>query len=573
MRRLWLALLLTSSVLLASCGGGVNTSAAPSSPAGNPGGQVVLQSISISPSNASIAQNTAQAFTATGNYSDGSTKDLTTTVQWSCLLPNVATVSSNPPTQGLAVALSTGSGSPATVLITASSGSVSNSAKLAIKSASVTASSVAVTPAAATIGFLNQQQLTATATFNDGSTQDVTNVASWSASPLFITNTGLAMGTSVGTYNVTASFGAAPPPMTPPTLTVDLSNLVSVSISPASPIIANQTQLTFSAIGTFIDGSTRDVSSLVTNWSSSDGTIAENFGTTPGNFKGKGVGPATITATIGTFTPSATLTVSDATLQSIAVSPVNASVANTTKLNYTATGSFSDGSTQDLTTQLTWSVQGNTGAASVNSKGLLTSSSPGSITVTATSPSTLGSISGSTAATVTPATLQTIAVTPATAFMPPGGTFPFSATGTFSDGSTQDVSAQAVWTSVFENVGTVKSGTTTGLGVGQSTITAKLGAISGTADLMVVLPQQVSLAITPTTVQVAAGGSTQLKATGTFIDGTTQDFTTLVNWSSSNSAAATIGYQTGLVSGSATGVSTITATLGSVTSTAQVTVQ
>ncbi len=90
---------------------------------------------------------------------------------------------------------------------------------------------------------------------------------------------------------------------------------------------------------------------------------------------------------------------------------------------------------------------------------------------------------------------------------------------------------------------------------------------------MVVLPQQVSLAITPITVQFAAGGSTQLKATGTFIDGTTQDFTTLVNWSSSNSAAATIGYQTGLVSGSATGVSTITATLGSVTSTAQVTVQ
>jgi len=550
MRRLWLVVVLANLVLLASCGGGVNTSPAPSPTGGNPGGQVVLQSITVSPSNASIAQNTVQAFTATGNYSDGSTKDLTTTAQWSCLLPNVATVSSSPPTQGLAMALSTGSGSPATVLITATSGSVSNSAKLAIKSASVTVSSVAVTPAAATIGFLNQQQLTATATFSDGSTQDVTNLASWSASPLFVTNSGLAIGTSVGTYTVTASFGAAPPPMTPPTLTVDLSNLVSVSISPASPIIANQTQLTFSAIGSFNDGSTRDVSSLVTNWSSSDGTIAENFGTTPGDFKGKGAGPATITATIGTFTPSTTLTVTDATLQSIAVSPANASVADTTKLNYTATGSFSDGSTEDLTTQLTWSVQGNTGAASVNSKGLLTGSSPGSITVTTSSPSTLGSISGSTGATVTPATLQTIAVTPATAFIPPGVTFAFSAIGTFSDGSTQDVSAQAVWTSDFENVTTVKSAVATGQGVGQSTITAKLGAISGTAELMVVLPQQVSLTVGPTTVQVAAGSSTQLNATGTFIDGTKQDFTALVNWSSSNSTAATVGYQTGLVSGS-----------------------
>ena len=572
MRRFWLGLVVADLLILASCGGGVSTSSSSTSSGGG-SGQVTLQSIQVNPGTASIAQGTTQAFTATGTYSDGTTKDLTTTAQWSCLLPNLATVSSSSPTQGLATALPTNDAGPATVLITASLGSVSNSSELAIKSAGVTVSSLAITPAAATIGFLNQQQLTATATFSDGSTQDVTNLTAWGSPPPFITNTGLAFGTSVGTYTLFPSFGAAPPPMTPPTLTVDLSNLVSVSISPASPVIANQTQLTFSAIGTFIDGSTRDVGSLVTNWSSSDGTIAENFGTTPGNFKGKGVGPATITATVGTFTPSATLTVSDATLQSIAVSPVNASVANTTKLHYTATGTFSDGSTQDLTTQLTWSVQGNTGAASVNSKGLLTSSSPGSITVTATSPSTLGSISGSTAATVTPATLQTIAVTPATAFIPPGGIFAFSATGTFSDGSTQDVSAQAVWTSVFENVATVKSGTTTGLGVGRSTITAKLGAISGTADLMVVLPQQVSLAITPTTVQVAAGSSTQLKATGTFIDGTTQDFTTLVNWSSSNSAAATIGYQTGLVSGSAAGTCTITATLGSVTSTTQVTVQ
>jgi uncharacterized protein YjdB len=100
-----------------------------------------------------------------------------------------------------------------------------------------------------------------------------------------------------------------------------------------------------------------------------------------------------------------------------------------------------------------------------------------------------------------------------------------------------------------------------------------LGQISGTASLLMVSPAQVSLAVTPATVSVAAGATTQLKVTGTYVDGTTQDFTTLVNWSSSASTAATVGYRTGLISGLTSGSSTITATLGPVTATAQVTVQ
>jgi trimeric autotransporter adhesin len=576
MQKFRLGLVLTGLLSLAGCGGGGNSASTSSpSPGSSGSGKVTLQSIQVSPTTASIAQGTTQAFTATGAYSDGTTKDLTTTVQWSCLLSNLATVSSSSPTQGLALAALTNNGSPATALITASLGSVSNSAELAIKAASVTVSSLAVTPATPTIGFGNHQQFSATATFSDMSTQDVTNLASWSSFPPFITsNSGLAIGEltageSVGTSSITAIFGQS----ANATLTVDLSNLVSVSVSPPSPIIANYTQLTFSATGVFNDGSTRDVTSLVTNWASSDATVAVNFGTTPGNFKAKGAGSAIITASIGTFTPSAALTVSDATLQSISLAPANATVPTATKLNYGATGTFGDGSTQDLTSQVTWSVQDISGGASISGKGVLTGSSAGSIAVSAITNSTLGSVSGSAAATVSAATLQSIAVTPATAFVLPGGALAYSAIGTFSDGSTKDVTAQATWTSSSKNVATVSSAVITGQGVGQSIITATLSGIKRTGNLMVVFPQQVSLAVTPATVQVPTGSSTQLRATGTFSDGTTQDFTTLVNWSSSNPTAATIGYQTGLVSGLASGVSTVTATLGSVTSTAQVTVR
>jgi trimeric autotransporter adhesin len=572
MRRLLFVPVLAGLLMLASCGG--NSGSTTTSPT-TPSGPATLQSIAITPGSATIAQATTQAFTATGSYSDGSTKDLTATAQWSCLLPNLATVSSSSPTQGLATGISAG-----TVVISASLGNVSNSAQLTVTGATV--SSLAITPASATIGFENQQQYKAIATFSDTSTQDVTNLASWTiapSGPFISAYSGLAIGSSVGTsFDVNASFGGqSTSTLTiPPTLNVDLSNLVSVAILPANPTIANNTPSTLSAIGTFSDGSTRDVTSIAT-WVSSDDTVASNFGVLPNVFSAattSAPATATITASFGTLstqTASITLSVSDATLQSIAVSPSNASIAPGTKLTYSAVGTFSDGSTQDLTSIVRWSVLGGSGAASV-SKGVVKGTTAGSITVTAASLANLGSVSGSAAAAITSSTLQSIAVNPATAFITPGGNLTYSAIGTFSDGSTQDLSALTSWSSSAVTA-TVSAGVATGQGVGAGAITAKLGQISGTASLLVVSPAQISLAVTPATASVAAGATTQLKATGTYVDGATQDFTTLVNWSSSNAAMATVGYQTGLISGLASGTSTITATLGSVTSTATITVQ
>jgi len=572
MRRLLFVPVLAGLLMLASCGG--NSGSTTTSPT-TPSGPATLQSIAITPGSATIAQATTQAFTATGSYSDGSTKDLTATAQWSCLLPNLATVSSSSPTQGLATGISAG-----TVVISASLGNVSNSAQLTVTGATV--SSLAITPASATIGFENQQQYKAIATFSDTSTQDVTNLASWTiapSGPFISAYSGLAIGSSVGTsFDVNASFGGqSTSTLTiPPTLNVDLSNLVSVAILPANPTIANNTPSTLSAIGTFSDGSTRDVTSIAT-WVSSDDTVASNFGVLPNVFSAattSAPATATITASFGTLstqTASITLSVSDATLQSIAVSPSNASIAPGTKLTYSAVGTFSDGSTQDLTSIVRWSVLGGSGAASV-SKGVVKGTTAGSITVTAASLANLGSVSGSAAAAITSSTLQSIAVNPATAFITPGGNLTYSAIGTFSDGSTQDLSALTSWSSSAVTA-TVSAGVATGQGVGAGAITAKLGQISGTASLLVVSPAQISLAVTPATASVAAGATTQLKATATYVDGATQDFTTLVNWSSSNAAMATVGYQTGLISGLASGTSTITATLGSVTSTATITVQ
>jgi len=88
-----------------------------------------------------------------------------------------------------------------------------------------------------------------------------------------------------------------------------------------------------------------------------------------------------------------------------------------------------------------------------------------------------------------------------------------------------------------------------------------------------------SIAITPANSSVAKGGQLQFKATGTYGNGTTGDVTTAAVWTS-NSAAVTIGSNTGLAIGVTTGgTATITATVtgtntasGSVASTTSVTV-
>lgn len=65
----------------------------------------VLQSIAVTPAAASIIVGGTQQFTATGNYSDGSTADLTSTVTWTSSDQAIATVVEN---TGLATGLTAG---------------------------------------------------------------------------------------------------------------------------------------------------------------------------------------------------------------------------------------------------------------------------------------------------------------------------------------------------------------------------------------------------------------------------------------------------------------------------------
>ena len=77
-------------------------------------------------------------------------------------------------------------------------------------------------------------------------------------------------------------------------------------------------------------------------------------------------------------------------------------------------------------------------------------------------------------------------MTPANRAISPGSTLPFTATGTYSDGDTQDLTSQATWTSSSAAVAAINaSGLATAVSVGTTTISALLGGLAGSTVLTV----------------------------------------------------------------------------------------
>jgi uncharacterized protein YjdB len=520
-----------------------------------------LASLAVSPASASIAQGTTVQFAAIGTFTDDSTQNLTTSVQWASANQSVASINVNG-ALGLAKGIA-----PGTSSITASSGSISSSATLTVTNATVV--SIAVTPANASIPLGTLQQLSATGTFSDGTTQNITGTVTWSSSKnsvASITVSGLVTARNLGTVTITAASGSVSGSTS---LSVNAANLSSLAIPQGNVTIAENTSEPFSVVGTFNDGSTRDLTTQAI-WTSSNAGVA-TVASTWGLAKGLSPGTATITATVGTVSASVTLTVTNATIVAISVTPTGQTLAPDTNLSFTATGSFSDSSTQVITTSVTWASD-NVGVATAGSGGVITAVAPGTANISAT----LNGVTGSAPLNVSSVTLASIAVKPATAVVAPASTLGYTAIGTFSDGSTQYITLAVTWTSSAPSVASISNfGQVTGQSPGTATIAAQQGSVSGTANLVVESSSLTAVQITPASATVAQQTGIQFSALGTFVDGSTQNLTNSVSWTSSPMSVATVSDgagSVGLATGIAPGAATITAVFAGQVGTALLTV-
>ncbi|HXY73700.1 MAG TPA: Ig-like domain-containing protein, partial [Dehalococcoidales bacterium] len=132
------------------------------------------------------------------------------------------------------------------------------------------------------------------------------------------------------------------------------SGISSIAISPLSANIKEGTTQQFTAIGTYNDGSTADITKQVT-WISSDTSIASisNIGLATG----VALGSTHITASLsGVISPVVILQVSTKALSSIKLTPTSPdNFAVGAKQQFTATGTYDDGSVADISLQVTWS--------------------------------------------------------------------------------------------------------------------------------------------------------------------------------------------------------------------------
>ena len=307
------------------------------------------------------------------------------------------------------------------------------------------------------------------------------------------------------------------------------TTLSSLAVTPAnmSILLGNIQQM--KATATYSNGRTADLTSSVT-WSSSVSGIATV--SSVGLVTSVATVSTTLSASFGGVSANTTLTINPA-LVSIAVTPANPSIPVNGTQQIRAVGTYSDSSQQELTNTATWSSSA-TGVASVNSSGLATGVAASTTSITATS----GSVTGSTTLTVTPI-LGSITVTVADPVIDINTTTPFTATGTLSNGSSQDFTQLVNWASARGIVSIDSNGVATGLSVGTTTITASSGSINVSLGLQVTSPTLVFILISPDSASVPLGINHSFTATGVFSNGDAQDVASAV-WSSSDPTKVSI---------------------------------
>lgn len=154
--------------------------------------------------------------------------------------------------------------------------------------------------------------------------------------------------------------------------------LTSISVGPPNPTVSvGQTQQ-MDAIGTYSDNSTNPITNQ-SDWSSSDTAVATVSAS--GRITGVSIGTATISAYDLGYSSSTSVTVTDANLVSISITPTSASISPEETQQFTATGLLQTGKTVDLTDSVTWNSS-NTSAATIDSYGLAVGASVSSLSTT-----------------------------------------------------------------------------------------------------------------------------------------------------------------------------------------------
>ncbi|MBI1810251.1 MAG: Ig-like domain-containing protein, partial [Gemmatimonadetes bacterium] len=214
---------------------------------------------------------------------------------------------------------------------------------------------------------------------------------------------------------------------------------------------------------------------------------------------------------------------------------------------------------------VTWTTSDST-KATVSASGLVTAIATGSASITATSEGKTASADIN-----IPVQVGSVKVSPDTAFMLVGGAVQLSATVRDTAGNV--TTARTVsWQSSSTTIASVSTtGLVTGIALGTTSVSAIAGTKNGIGVISVVSsppPSTPGVTVTPATATVTAGSTLQLMATDALGNRLASG---VAVWTSSNGAVATVSGD-GVVSALKAGTASITATRGTSSGTAVITV-
>ncbi len=560
-RLLSLIIIIGLGAQLSGCGCSKNSNSTSAEP--------TLQGLEISIEKETLISGLkTQAYTA-ALYSDNSSQDISAEAQWFSSDSTVASVDAN----GQITALQ-----PGTSTIAAVVQSHIASVQLTVEDAQLIA--LRIIPGNVQLTQGNQKQFSAEGTYTNGQTtlnQDVTELVTWSTSaPSNISisdapgSKGLATTIASGTAEINATLNSLTS-SAPATITA--ANLVRIEISVPQTTVPATTKLQLQATGIFADDSETDLSSQV-SWSSDNESLATISNT--GLISTLAPGVVGLSLSYQGQTADIEVSISDASLAYIEISPSNPNLTAGSSKQLYATAIYTDGSHLDVTEQATWTSSDENIASIGNTNlnhGELTTIAAGKTTISAH----FKDQTHQTNLSVTAALLKSIEIEPSNPNIAINTQQPFSVTGHYDNGMTRDLTKQVSWSSTDTSIAEKQSraGYFKGLTSGTSKIIATLGKTTAFTELTVTAATLNSISLSPLDINIVKGFSTQLSAVGHFSDSSTQDISNSVIWQSSDQATASISNandDVGLLTSLATGNSTISASFSGISSSTSVTV-
>ncbi|KAI7253323.1 hypothetical protein KC345_g11385, partial [Hortaea werneckii] len=498
----------------------------------------VARYLDLSEEQLSLKTNSTHALTLTATYADGSSEDVTSKATWSSSDELVAYVKKG------------------SITTYKSAGTATISASYGTLETSVDAEVGAVSKLVASddnvfLQISGTKQITLTAVAGDGSSADITSSAVWTSSDksIALVSKGLITGYSIGTATITGTYNGASA-----TVNVDVGTARHLDLSETSLNLAVNAAKALVLKATFADGSVTDVTSKAT-WTSSDEAVAY---VDKGNITTYAEGNVTITAVYGGKTVTAAAAVGKSNKLSVDSESINLRLNGVHQL--VLTGLDANGTPGTVTDSAVWTTA-DENIATVT-KGLITGYKTGKTTITAVYGGKTITIA------VSVETAARLNLTAGKLNLGKDQSKAVTAMASYEDGTSQDVTEDAVWSTDNSDVADVSKGIITAYATGSAVITASYGGKTATVKITAGTPEKLTLQAK--TIELKEDETYQAEATGSYSDGSDLTVTGEAEWSSSDEKVAEV--KDGLISGIGTGTAVITAKLGTVKATITVNV-